>query len=98
MAFGGRTLEELLNAAGSEIPFVNQHQYVGIWLDPHLTLHAHVNTFKSRVIARTNVLRVLASYENGASYTVKRAFYTHIIQSLIDYSSSCLIIATPNSV
>ena len=29
---------------------------------------------------------------------MRKAFYTHAIRSLIDYSASCLITATPNSI
>ena len=49
-------------------------------------------------MARTNILRSIARYNDGASYAVKRAFYTHAIRSLIDYSAPCLITASPNSI
>ncbi|MPC45266.1 hypothetical protein E2C01_038961 [Portunus trituberculatus] len=39
MAFGGGTREPF-NAAGAEIAFVKQYQHLGVWLDPHLTLHS----------------------------------------------------------
>ena len=98
MDFYGTPPVRPLHTAGTEIEFVDQHQYLGIWLDAQLSLKTHVALLEKRVSARTNILRTLTSYSSGATHKVKRMFYTHAIRSLIDYSAPCLIIASQHHI
>lgn len=95
MAFGGPMPDTRLITEGVEVEKVETHQYFGVWLDRNLTLQTQVNRLKSRMAFRTNVLKVITSYSSGASRRAKRAFHTHAIRSLVDYSAPCLIGAAP---
>ncbi|MPC81644.1 hypothetical protein E2C01_076272 [Portunus trituberculatus] len=52
----------------------------------------------SHTLFKTNILRANTSYDSGASYNVKRTFYTHAIRALIDYSAPYLVTASPAQV
>ena len=52
---------------------------------------------RQRIEARTSILRTLTNYNSGASFRVKKTFYTHAIRSLIDYSAPCLVTANPTA-
>ena len=94
MLFGGRKPDHPLATGGHDVDWVKEHQYLGVLLDSQLTLRKHVNKLQDRVLARTNVLRSMTRHSDGASFAVRRAFYTHAIRSIIDYSSPCLVLAS----
>lgn len=95
MAFRGPRPNATLITAEVAIDWVRSHQYLGVWVNRHLTLQTQVNYLKSRITARTNILKAITSYASGASHRIKRTFYTHAIRSLDDYSAPCVISATP---
>ena len=94
MFFKGKKPDRPLTTGGHEVAWVEEHQYLGVHLDSQLTLQGHVNVLQDRMLARTNVLRSMTSHSDGASLAVRRAFYTHAIRSIVDYSSPCLVLAS----
>ncbi|MPC86438.1 putative RNA-directed DNA polymerase from transposon BS [Portunus trituberculatus] len=94
MAFEGRKPARPLTTAGVNIDWVDNHQYLGVWLDSNLRMREHVQMLEDRVEARTNILHSLTRRSDGASHAVRKVFYTHAIRSIIDYSAPCLILAS----
>ncbi|XP_045117656.1 uncharacterized protein LOC123508188 [Portunus trituberculatus] len=95
MAFGGAIPDAPLTTGIAQVGWVESHQYLGVWIDRHLTLRKQVETLKDRMLSRTNILKAIASNACGASFRVKRSFFTHAIRSLVDYSAPCLTAASP---
>lgn len=98
MLFKGRKPDHPLTAGEHEVAWVEEQRYLGVLLDSQLTLQNHVNALRDRMLARTNVLRSMTSHSDGASLAVRRAFYTHAIRSIVDYSSPCLVLASSTAI
>ncbi|XP_045101617.1 uncharacterized protein LOC123498223 [Portunus trituberculatus] len=81
MAFGGAIPDAPLTTGIAQVGWVESHQYLGVWIDRHLTLRKQVETLKDRMLSRTNILKAIASNACGASFRVKRSFFTHAIRS-----------------
>ncbi|XP_045122681.1 uncharacterized protein LOC123511124 [Portunus trituberculatus] len=74
MAFGGAIPDAPLTTGIAQVGWVESHQYLGVWIDRHLTLRKQVETLKDRMLSRTNILKAIASNACGASFRVKRSF------------------------
>ena len=86
----------LLRINQVRISWVNEHQYLGVWLDKHLSFRTQVAYLEKRISARLNVMRAMTSPQVGASPEILRRFYAYAVRPLVDYSAPVLITLNEN--
>ncbi|XP_076044928.1 uncharacterized protein LOC143027528 [Oratosquilla oratoria] len=87
---GERSLANRLLLQGHEVEWVKAHMYLGVWIDSGLSFKTEVAYLRERALARINVMRSLATREDGATSKVLRTFYVSAIRPLLDYASAAL--------
>jgi hypothetical protein len=60
-------------------------KFLGVYLDPGMTLNAYVNETKNRAIRRLNLLKTISGKNWGASPQLKLTAYKVLIRSILDY-------------
>lgn len=91
MSFNKQTPRQRLTIQGTQLVWVGEHQYLGVWLDTWSTYKKQVEYLAGRVKARHNVMRAMTHPSAGTTSTILRQFYVHAIRPLIDYSSPVLV-------
>ena len=71
--------------------------YLGIKLDPRLTLKDHILDVSAKVSKRLNLLKRLASTNWGAKKTTLRQLYTGYIRAVFDYSAPLQVTASKHN-
>ena len=65
-----------------------QPTYLGVQLDPRLTLSGHVNNLKMKANKRLSLIKRLANYEWGSNMNSLRALYIGYVRSILEYNMS----------
>ena len=73
---------------------VKSYTYLGITIDRKHTFIPHIDKLIDRLKKRLNVMRALSGILTGPRAKTLKLFYTAVIQSTIDYSSTYLILAS----
>ena len=71
--------------------------YLGIKLDPRLTLKAHILDVSAKVSKRLNLLKRLASTNWGANKITLRQLYTGYVRAVFDYSAPLQVTASKHN-
>ena len=69
--------------------------YLGIRLDPRLTLKTHIIDISAKVTKRLNLLKRLASTNWGSNKATLRQLYTGYIRAIFDYSAPLQLRSQP---
>ncbi|MCG8431457.1 MAG: hypothetical protein MJA29_09835, partial [Candidatus Omnitrophica bacterium] len=83
MTLGGHILEKEENPV-----------YLGVTLDPHLSLKNYMENLKSKASKRLSLLKRLSSTSWGADKRTLRQLYTGYVRSIMDYGLSLQSIAS----
>ena len=70
---------------------------LGVWLDPHLSMKAHIDKIIARVQPRIHFLRSVSSKSWGADRTTLLLLYKSWIRPIIEYASTAYAIASPKT-
>ncbi|MPC86638.1 hypothetical protein E2C01_081473 [Portunus trituberculatus] len=84
-----------LTADNNVISWINNYQYLGVWIDSQMKCTTHIAALKERATTRLNAMRCITGAEGGANFNVLRTFYTQAIRSIFDYATPLLIMTTP---
>lgn len=90
MAFAQDTPTYHLQAGGNNIGWVPCYQYLGVWIDNKHTFKRQITYLRERMDTRLAILRCMGGHRGGASYKVRRLYYTHGVRSLLDHCAPCL--------
>ena len=71
--------------------------YLGIRLDPRLTLKTHIIDISAKVTKRHNFLKRLASTNWGSNKATLRQLYTGYIRATFDYSAPLQVTASQHN-
>lgn len=67
MTFEAAPPDHLLEIAGTAIAWANSYQYLGVWVESHLTFTPQVTYLRERLDTRLSVLRCMGNLQGGAS-------------------------------
>lgn len=73
------------------VPWVNNFRYLGMMLAHRLSSRLYIDSVKSPLSARINVLPAIARQGGGASDRVLQRFHTCSVLSRMDYALPCLM-------
>ena len=94
---------EIMDLTGADTQFnigettlnkVTAYTYLGITIDRKHTFRPHIDKLIDRLKKRLNVMRALSGILKGPRAKTLKLFYTAVIQSTIDYSSTYTILAS----
>ena len=80
--------------AGEEIQKDDAPQYLGLQLDPKLSMRKHIENTAAKARRRLNIVKKLASTKWGANKQTLRQLYMGYIRPTLEYSSAALSTAT----
>ena len=95
IAFRTKDPPQQLLIDNTPLEWVKAFQYLGVYIDKHITLSSHIDYITARITKRLNFMRALTSPSIGANAKVLHTFYTTAIRSIIDFGATSLIIAKP---
>ena len=72
---------------GSEIPYVSEARFLGLYWSPRLTWHSHIVRLRDRCRQDLNLMRVVAACRWGSDLPTLRRLYVSLIRSKLDYAS-----------
>ncbi|OWR48185.1 pol protein [Danaus plexippus plexippus] len=73
------------------LPWLKEKKFLGIWLDPKLTLECHINNVERNACKGLNVMRSLAGVYWGSDPKTLAMMYKTIVRSHFDYSTLAYI-------
>lgn len=73
---------------GTAVETVKDHRYLGIIFDRYLSFRAHINSVKSKVQERLNMLKILNGVKSGAHPQTLVRIHTALCRSVMEYGSS----------
>ena len=91
MVFRAKDPQTHLHIRHTQVEWVKEHQYLGVWLDKGLKFSRQVTYLVERMNARHSMMRAMTRPLIGASPAVLRLYYIHAIRPLVDYSAPTLI-------
>merc|ERR1712035_95892 len=94
MAIRAVTPAHQLRVQGVQLAWTGSYNYLGVWLDQHLSFTAEVTYLRERARARVNVMRAMTRPSAGATLSVLRVYYVQAVRSLVDYSAPVLVALT----
>ncbi|MPC39471.1 hypothetical protein E2C01_033009 [Portunus trituberculatus] len=85
-----------LSVHNTEIEWTLGHQYLGVWLDHHLTFQQHICHTTDRICPRLRIMRAMTGTEGGADLRVLKMYYFQAIRSIVDYAAPVLATTQPS--
>ena len=86
-----------LRLAGHVIPRVNSFKFLGIVLDPRLSMTKHVAYIKSKCSKRLNLFRCIAGTDYGADRKTLLQLYKALVLPIIEYGAVAYAGASENT-
>ena len=80
-----------LQLGGVDIPWTDNHKYLGVVLDSQLRFDREVDFLRARAADRTRPLKYMAGLRQGANQHVMRTYYMAAVRSLVDYAAPTLV-------
>ena len=76
-----------LQFCGAEVEYVNNHRYLGLIFDRHLTWNAHIEYLRTTMGSKINILRAISGTDWGADRHTMLMLYRRMILPKMDYGS-----------
>ena len=87
----------LIEIQGQRIQKEENPTYLGVTLDPKLTLSEHMKKLKKKAKGRLKLVKKLASTSWGADKTTLRQLYLGYVRSTMDYSLALQSLSSPTT-
>ncbi|GFN84208.1 hypothetical protein PoB_001071400 [Plakobranchus ocellatus] len=94
---GRRTVRQLINSDNDSLQRDDLPRYLGVSLDPRLSLRRHIEEVANSVRERTRVLQKLAGTNWGATPQSLRTIYVSFIRPVLEYANPVLNLASRTS-